>query len=399
VLTKKILFDKSYLFLIITAFCILLYFSLAIAPRGDEGDPYLKAFNQAYINWPRLDTSPAWSLSSPYLWLVAGFHTLLQSICNLDIITSGRILSLTSWSALALVFLREEKVIRWKASIVLFNPYLLIYATRAHPLAPALLMIYFFWKGVQNKSRLWGVFILIAVTFQVFTGGVAAMLLPDSVKNINYKSLSRAILGGLFALGGVFFTWLTWGGGMYPEAFENHQFFEIHHKNGTLSFGYISLAYMITGGIMWIIGDKKLSELFTDRNQTSLIVILLSLSALVLYYGKQTTGVVDTLLAGLFPLKIAKFAHVFVFTVLGMGWLRISRDWVLLTFGVLGSAILMATLPYLYERIAFFGVLSPILIWVLLGHGKTETVYKERIALFCILFACLASIYQIFGVL
>jgi hypothetical protein len=397
-LKKKLSFDKQYCLLIVIALITLFYFALTVAPRGDEGVPYLKAFNQAYGVWPSLDTSPAWSLSSQYLWAASGVHHIFQLLLHTDIITSGRLFSLICWAALAFLLFKEEKSVRWKATLILFNPYLLIYVTRAHPLMPALFLIYLFWEGVRNKKKPWGIWILFAVTFQVFTGGVAAMLLPGKIKDISWEKLWLPILGGFFAIAGVLLTWIAWGG-MYPEAFATHEFFKINHENGTLSFGYISLAFMITGGVMWIIGDRPFKYAIEFKNEVLLISFLILLAVAVLYFGKETIGIVDTWLGYIMPEKPARLTHSALFALMGLGWLRVKRDRFLLLAGVFGCAILMTALPYLYERIAAFGTLAPSLIWVLLGQGRREPVSVGWIALLCLTFLCFAGVYEVLGVL
>ncbi len=393
-LNRNLPADNRYFSLLFFSLIVLLYFSFTVETRGDEGLYYQGAFAQAYARWPGLDWSPTWSLSSQYLWILSSAHAVFGSLFSTDMITSGRLLSVICWTVLAFLLLKEEKGVRWKALLVLFNPYLLVYVTRAHPLVPAILLVYLFWKGIQHHNRIWGLYLLVAVMFQVFTGGVAAMLLPASLKNIRWNSLRRPVLAGVFAVCGVLLTWLGWGG-MYPEAFVNHSFFQEYHVNGTPSLGYVPMAFMVTGGAMWMAGDRPVCEMFSQK--IGWFSLLLVIGAVILYFGKPVTGIVNTFSSGFLPDPYAKGALTLFFAFMGVGWLRVKRDRFMLCAGVLGCAVLMAVLPYLYERIAFFGCLAPSLLWILSGKGeKADTLL---ITLACLVFLCFAGIYEVMGVL
>ncbi|UFH57290.1 hypothetical protein [Spirosoma sp. KNUC1025] len=199
---------QIYYGIIATTFFVLLYFSVTLQARGDEGGGYLDAFFQAYSIWPALDLSPAWSISSFYLWVIASAQAILANLGLLGqfLLPSGRIIALLCWLVLAIIHVRNG---RHKALAILFNPYVLIYASRAHPLLPGILLFYLFWILTIRGKKIGLLFLLFAVNFQVFTGGAIGLFAPTFP--LVKKDVIRVIIFGVVAICGVLITWLTWG--------------------------------------------------------------------------------------------------------------------------------------------------------------------------------------------
>ena len=379
-----------YYGLITVTFFLLLYFSITLEARGDEGGGYLDAFFQAYSTWPALDMSPAWAISSFYLWIVSGAQAILANLDFLGqfLLPSGRIISLLCWLVLGYIHVRNGK---HKALAILFNPYVLIYASRAHPLLPAILLFYLFWQLINRGKQTGLLFLLFAVNFQVFTGGAIGLFMPKFP--LVKKEVIRVIIFGVVAICGVLITWLTWGG-VYPEKFVNHYFFQHAHVNGKPSFGYLCTVLMLAGTTLWISGNRTINEIKEHRTYSQAVLIVTICAAIVLYFIADIVAIAregSQLIFG----KYYQFGWVAVYGLLGLGWLRVHRDHYQLFFGLLGAAILLVTLPYLYERISIFATIAPCLIWC--GLRKKEEQHDYLLLTVCCLFIISSVVYQIYG--
>ena len=388
-------YDIPYILSGSIGFFILTYFIFSREIRGDE-EVYFEAFTHATKSWPMLDTSPLWSISSVYLWVISSFTVILNHSFNE--ITIGRLLSLICWVFLLFVSNKNYQSARWGLFFLFFNPYVLIYSTRAHPLLPSLVLVWFFWKFINERKPVWGLFLLFAVNFQVFMGGVTAMLLPESFKNLNWEKIKLSFWAGVVSVFGVLVTWATWGG-IYPQAFVNHEFFKIHHANGTASLGYIPLMFLLTGGMMWLLGKKSFNEKIVWNLNSWLITGFLVLSLFVLITGREITGLLYYGLNSVLPPLFSKIILILTLLFLGLGWFKIHRDFNFLLWGIIGSGILLTVLPYLYERIATFGILAPIMLWLLKVKFEEEK-YNQNLFLVISAFSLVFAIfYEKFGAL
>ena len=371
-------------------FCLLLYFSITLQPRGDEGGAYLPAFQQAYLKWPALDMSPSWAISSFYLWLV---DALMFGLANLGffadiLLPTGRIFSLFCWLILVCVHVASGK---FKALAILFNPYVLIYASRAHPLLPGILLFYSFWTLIRRHKNFGLLFLLFAVNFQVFIGGAIGLFTPTFP--LAKREIIRMVVLGVVAVSGVFLTWYTWGG-MYPVQFVNHAFFQQYHVNGKPSFGYPFTVFMLAGATFWISGNRTINDMKEHATYSWVVVGGTILAALVLYFIADIVAIAREGSQAVLG-ENYQIGWVIAYGFIGLGWLRVHRDHYALAFGLLGSAVLLITLPYLYERISIFATIAPCLAWC--GLAKKENQQVPLLVTACCLFVISSVFYQLYG--
>lgn len=371
-------------------FCLLAYFSLTLQQRGDEGGAYLPAFQQAYTKWPALDMSPSWAISSFYLWII---DSLMFGLASLGffadvLLPTGRIVSLLCWLTLVCVHIATGK---YKALAILFNPYVLIYASRAHPLLPGILLFYGFWTLIRQHKNLGLLFLLFAVNFQVFIGGAIGLFTP--MFPLAKREIIRVLILGVVAISGVFLTWYTWGG-MYPVQFVNHAFFQQYHVNGKPSFGYPLTIFMLAGATFWISGARTVSDMKKHAVYSWAVIIGTIVAALVLYFIADIVAIAregSQVILG----KNYQIGWVIGYGLIGLGWLRVHRDHYPLAFGLLGSAVLLVTLPYLYERISIFATIAPCLAWC--GLAKKENQQVPLLVTACCVFVISSVFYQLYG--
>ncbi|GAB4010692.1 hypothetical protein GCM10028808_22310 [Spirosoma migulaei] len=367
---------------------ILVYFVLTQQARGDEGGAYLPSFEQAYSLWPALDLSPYWSISSFYLWVVASLQAIIGDFAGAQFLLLGRILSLFCWLGLVLFHLRSTS---YKALAVLFNPYVLIYSVRAHPFLPGILLFSIFWTLTRQNKKIGLLFLPIAVNFQVFIGGAIGLFMPRLP--LQGKEVSRVIILGLLAVSGVLITWLTWGG-MYPPKFVNHVFFKEYHVNGKPSFGYLGTVLMLAGSTLWLVGNRTIADIREHKTYSCTVIASLLLAAIALYFIADIIAIAREASQRVFG-AYYQAGWVISYVVIGFGWLRLHRDHYSLFFGLLGAAVLLVTLPYLYERISVFATVAPCLAWCSLQ--KNETQQEALILVMCCLFVLCSIAYQLYG--
>lgn len=376
--------------LIAVTFFLLLYFSITLQARGDEGGAYLPAFQQAYGVWPTLDMSPYWAISSFYLWIIGSIQYAIASLDMLGdfILPIGRLVSLICWFALVYVHVASG---RYKALAILFNPYVLIYASRAHPLLPGILLFYIFWRLTLKNKKLGLLFLLFSVNFQVFIGGAIGLFTPKFP--LQKKDIIRIIILGVVAISGVLITWFTWGG-VYPVKFVNHYFFQHNHVNGKPSFGYLFTVFMLAGSTLWLSGNRTIAEMKTYRDYSWLVIGFMVLAGIVLYFIADIVAIAREGSHVLLK-ENYQIGWVVLYVLIGLGWLRVHRDHYSLFFGLLGAAVLLVTLPYLYERISIFATIAPCLAWC--GMTKNEDQQESLVLITCCFFVAFSVLYQLYG--
>jgi hypothetical protein len=384
-----------YIILLLTV-SVLLYLCFKGVSRGDEAYGYLYSLEQSFAKWPMVDLSPFWTISSFYLWVVSALHWLGGRIFEGNIIITGRLFSLICWIVMIIVSLNKKDTIRWKLLIILFNPYLLVFATRAHPLIPSILLSYLFWDYAKGSSAtLRGILMLLSVNFQVYSGGATAMFLPTTRGDITKPNIIQLIIYVSFAIAGVLITWLTWGG-VYPVQFINHDFYSTYHVNGRPSFGYIPAILLLSGGIFYAIGERPLVSVFVKSNYNKFVIIIVLLCCIFLYFTQSIIGTISNITEGYLG-NYSKEAWVFLYGMLGIGWIKVHRDHLKLFLGLLGSGILLVALPYFYERITVFATIAPILAWCINCESRDDKVKEWRSLILCVFFLVLAVIYEQYG--
>lgn len=383
--------------ILFSTFSILLYFCLTKTSKGDEGDLYLSSFNQAYLKFPSLDLSPYWPISSFYLWIIAALDHTFSVIPFRNSIITGRLFSLFSWVGIFIIARKmNNNNFPWAASFVLFNPYLLTYATRAHPLVPGLLIFLLYWFGIQKKQKIAFALLPLAVNFQVFIGGSVGSFFPCFP--YKRKEVIRFIGIAILAASGVILTWITWGG-LFPANFYNSYLYKHEHIGGTPSFGYPITVLLLAGLSLWFSGQRTFSEIKSNNFETRIILISILAGCIALaLLPDKLLGIVSIGSGFYIDSPWSKFIYIGIYGIIGLGWLRVHRDHYTLFFSLLGSGILLITLPYFYERISFFATFAPCLAWSI--KPSLHLNFSSRFAsLILIVLLFFSVLYQLFGAL
>ncbi|AQG78112.1 hypothetical protein AWR27_01335 [Spirosoma montaniterrae] len=378
-----------YYALVILATCLSLYLALTCQPKGDEGGLYLPAFEQAFDKWPAIDMSPYWPISSVYLWIIALLQALTGDSFGTQFIRIGRIVSLLCWMAVVVDLLRTG---RYQGFIVLFNPYVLIYAIRAHPFVPSILLFYLFWN-LSRRNKVAGLFFLpFAVNFQVFMAGVVGLFMPPWP--LHPTPVMRAFGLGLLVIVGVGLTFLTWGG-IYPINFTKHHFYNHYQKTGSPTFAYVISVLLLAGMVFWVVGERSVAQIRHHAGYSLAVVGGVLLGSLFLFFTTDIIGIAREVSVGVMG-RAHPYGWVGAYGLLGLGWLRLHRDHYMVFFGLLVSALTLVSLHYFYERLSVFAFVAPCLAWCLAGVAPGRR-HSWLLPLICSIFLVCSILYQRYG--
>lgn len=351
---KRILNDSDlhiyYLGLIIF---YLSYFTFFRQSIGDESDVYYRSLLRANFLFPKLDLDPIWTISTPYTWLIVAFYKLFTFFDSVSIIISGRLIS-SIFYLLSLILLIKDKTKHWLYLMVLSNPYVLIYATRAHPYILGLFFLIIFVKcELSRKYKFHFLFIPLAVNFQVYFANILGFLLRDFSVNSPIRNINRYFIYLVLILLGFLLTYLTWGS-FEPSKFQASDFYKEFHSNAKLTFGYFPLIFSIIG-LYGFFFNSLILKLKSKWNL--LIAILIFISLLIFIIEQPVIGLIQSVQLKLIG-KSDKVWLSFVYIIFTFGWFRINQYRFFLLISVLFTGIILCALPYLYERIAVFSSIN-----------------------------------------
>ena len=382
--------DKTLAWLVYTvAGCCTIYLVFFQHLRGDEVVVYRCAFEQALQKFPALDTQPCWHISPYYLWVVSG----LAYVSSVPAVTMARLVPAACFLVGVYVgVLRPTKTPNLNLFLIWLNPYVLVYASRAHPFVPSLLVSFFAFQLLLKKLSSGFLLLAVQVSLQVFTAGVAGWFVPKPTEIKRPQVVFCALLAAA-ALVGLLATWLAWGG-VYPASFLKSTFYAENHPNGTPSWGYLASVPMFAGFYLHLIGTRQWNSL--PKATVKAYLILMGVGFVLL--------TIDDTIWGLISIKSAalglngRWISLFVLLVGGLGFFKIERDVYPLFMSLMAAAVLMVTLPFFYERLSIFAMVVPLLSWASLAK-PTEQVGKLKFVIAAVFSIISQLLYAKYGAL
>jgi hypothetical protein len=337
-------------------FAALAYTALNLKEIYDER-AYLRAFEHAANVWPSLDRDPTWTLPPTYLWLNV---PLLEAPGGA--IFWGRLISLGCYAACLASCLLTRQRQRLGAFHVWLNPWILAYAVRAHPLLPALAILWFCWLWRQRGSRASVAGLLPTSNLLPFLAGTS--LTWGLVGEHDWRKAWRStLLAWVCAVAGLALTWLLIGG-FYSHEVLHSAYYAKWFEGKPRNWGYFLYAPILCGPYLTLLGRFSARSLWQGA----------AMAAACLAYGLLAFD--DTgLSAGIFlrvgdvPDVLTRIPHFIVLAIIAahglaiVGWARCHRDGVALLAGVVAASVLLCAVPFYWERLATYGVIGPLLIW------------------------------------
>ncbi len=342
-------------------------------PKGDEKRGYIEPFTRAVEVWPRLNTTEVHHGLSPlYLWVTGGLGRLPGGP-----IPWARIVSLLCFVPIVLTCLYTKEANGRLALLALFNPFVVFYAVRGHPIMPAMLFLWLGWLNARRRPALGYAGILAAAHLQIYLGA-AALFWAFAFGESRKEKITIFCRAAMWALLGICLNWWLIGG-IYSESFYRSLQYQREHLYGSPSLGLLLLAPVCWGGTCWLLGC---------RAKTSIPMLLLGLAAgaiaaLLLHATRIPTGTIQAitdrfgsagpLLWGLTVLALAA------------GLARWPRSFWQLAVGSLPAVLFFSSLPFLYERLVWFACYAPAVLWAGLQPPEAEPPPLRRRATLAVL--------------
>lgn len=371
----------AFLFGCLTAALFVAAFWLP--PKGDEILVYETVLRESIRAWPGANTWEVhYGISPLYLWAVGGLGTLI----HLPPVTVGRLVSLAFYS-LALVGCFRGGSLRYPGvGLILIHPFLLTYAVRANPYVPALGVL---WAGIRWLPRTTG--------WLAFTSAVSSnlqnLLLPatGTLGLLLRTRLSQRIAGAAVltaaALGGIVVNWLFYGG-RFPAAFIASHWYEPYRHFSGFNIEYVALGFGCCGFLVAVVGNRPVAlRLATPLALLGMVVALATIHA-ELPAGPLASA----------AHRLGRYA-VPVYTLgIGLGWAGLARAGtgaLALIVGSLVAVLEICTLPWIFERYAWFAVIPVLIVW--LGTGDQQPRWSRLYGLYAGSMVILGALYLRFG--
>jgi len=323
-----------------------------LAPvRGDERDHYAMPLASATEAWPGLSTTKLHHGLSPwYLWCAAA-----AGKTGLSPVVAARMLSLAAFAILAVSVVGAlAPASRLWGLLVLLNPYVLLYAVRAHPFLPMLCALWFAWRWRESHPRRALTLFALASNFQPYALGLAAA--AAWVAGGDWRARAR-VLAALVAAGlvGLAANWFVFGG-LYPRAYRESDFMQALWSRSRPYPEIVLLALLLAGCYAWLACSR------TPRRRLALALVVSAISGALCVAWVEPVGVLHSLIAAsklpTWPVWAA------VLAVMGTGWACWRRFPVSLAMAIAGPACVLALQPFYYDRLAWFACLPGLLLHV-----------------------------------
>lgn len=353
-----------------------------LPPRGDEINVYLPVAYQSTRQWPYINLiDVAYGVSPIYTWLLGAFGKL-----PVVPYIAGRLLSCLCWLlAIRLCFPKGE--IRFAELLLLLNPYVLIFACRLHPYTLGLLILsiaLLLECGIKTKT----LFAFLASNVQNFCA-VSAVSMGLYASGGMGQRTRQVFLLSLAAAIGILFNWGLYGG-RYPRNFIESSEYAPYLKFDGVTEGYFVLVPAFAGLYLFLFGNRR----GNIRRSAGLGLVTLALASACL--PALPLGPFSTALSKLFPNPNVTYPILVALSSVGL--LRANRDCISLGLSLFLVAVSLSTLPYFYERYAWFALVPVLMVWARTSLSNWQpsrsqfTVYITIVAAFMVAYTAAGSV-------
>jgi hypothetical protein len=318
------------------------------SPRGDEIDVYLPVVHASTNVWPDFNLfEVAYGISPLWTWAVGGLAAL-----GLSELLAGRLLAFLGWAGCIFLCRREDAPLDLRLAALLAHPVLVVYAARAHPLWPGMFFLLLATRGALylplRVALCWA-----AVTVQNFLLAAVGTLGLLTGKG-HLERMRWAFIMSLAGLLGILFNWALYGG-QYPAAFVASKYYEPYRNFSGFTIGYLPLTLGLGGWLALILARGRAHWSMSIAAGIGSALVLVSVAHAV------PLGPIFNHAAIFGDWAISLVA---IMVGLGFaGWMLLDRPRWQIVLGILLGAVSISTLPFYYERYAWF-ISAPILaVW------------------------------------
>jgi hypothetical protein len=304
-----------------------------------------------------------YGISPIYLWLSGGVGHLLHLPPHL----AGRLISVSGWIASAFVCFSRRRLVRPVALLALLNPIVLVYAMRAHPYTLALAVLWVGWlsSGVRARSRIIVAFIATNLhNFMLPVIGMGALIMflrGDETQSRGgnasawVRRLALPTMIGLAGVLGVVASWILYGG-MFPKSFQSNPFYQTYRTMRAFAPGYVPLVAGFAGLLLLVFGEGRIRWRVAGAwGAAGMIVAAFTLT------GQPPIGPLFNTVGSVAHAALAPLGLVIGALSMGLGRRQEGSLETIAALGVL--AVELFTIPYLYERYVWFGVVPIVMLW------------------------------------
>ena len=319
---------------------------LWLPAKGDEPGVYLPVILASIDAWPSLNlTTVSYGISPLWTWLVGLLGQIFPPL------VAGRLVSMMSWLGSVLLFVQARGGVKgvarceylWLECVALFfMPVSFVFTMRSHPFWLGVLLLLFAFHILRKSLGGFAIALAAAVsaqTFLVFAGMVGfARSIPEIL-----RMKSSVLLACMAVSVGIVGGWLLYGG-RYPADFMASQYYAPYLTFDGFTEGYIPLQLGLFGWTSLLFIRAK----FQSTGVSSSLRLLLVVAMFGLF--------VPTPVGPIFT-AFGKFGTLGIWTgkaliAAGTYWI-FRHGWQFAGVAVF-SALALATLPFFYERYAWF---------------------------------------------
>jgi hypothetical protein len=327
---------------------------LRLPAKGDEPGVYLPVILASIEAWPSLNLATvSYGISPLWTWLTGLLGQVFSPL------VAGRLVSMMSWLGALFLYLRARRGtqdikncdgLSLEVVILFAMPVSFVFAMRCHPFWLGVLLLLSAFQFLRISVGGFAIALAAAVsaqTFLVFAGmvgfarSIAELLTMKAVVLLACVAVAVGIVGG----------WLLYGG-RYPTDFKASEYYAPYLSFDGFTEGYIPLQLGLFGWTSLIFIRAKV--------QTTIVPISLLFLLPVTMFALFSLEPVGPIFTAFGKFGVPGIWAGKALIVAGTYWI-FRHGWQFAGIAVI-SALALATLPFFYERYAWFVIIAMFMV-------------------------------------
>ena len=328
--------------------------TLWLPAKGDEPGVYLPVILASIKTWPNLNlTTVSYGISPVWTWLVGLLGQVFPPL------VAGRLLSMMSWLGAVYLFVRarggaqgttRSEGLWLEGVILLVMPVSFVFAMRCHPFWLGVLFLLTAFQFLRTSAGSFAIALAGAVsaqTFVVFAGMVGFVRSFTELLRMKAAVVLACIAIPVGIIGG----WFLYGG-RYPADFKASQYYAPYLSFDGFTEAYIPLQLGLFGWTSLLFIRSQVDALVVSRS-----IRLLLVAAMLVLFTAAPIGPIFIVFGkfGVSGVWVGKAC-----VAIGAYWL-FRHGWQFAGIAMM-SALALATLPFFYERYAWFIIITMFIV-------------------------------------
>lgn len=305
----------------------------------DEALFYGGAIEKAALTWPGLETNPRATAPAFFLWLWC-----IPAKFGAEPVIGARCVSLACFALGAGLAIRQRRNIEL---IVWLNPWVIVYAVRAHPLIGSMLLLTLALRWMDRRPLVAAVLFALSAHFQVYmAGAVCGLALVHLRSNWNQRLLAGAMIAA--GLAGAGSNALLWGGRV-PLELRSWIDAMVEDRHGIPVLATIPMVPVAAGAYVWF---------FRGRVQLWRLGVA-AVAVWLVAWLERPAGPIDVA-SKFLPGHAVWWCLAWI--VIASGWVKAGRGANLVLASALAAAAVLSNSPFSNERVACFASFGPVIL-------------------------------------